>query len=270
MTATVIEVTVKRNKLVFTGRPTLGITNSFLDTILRTLYGLFDYSNKYEFQVSNTGQIGIKIENQISDELLETFKKIDNVCYLCIAGVLYKSEYFVDKINGVSILRSPITFLQTNDEIRYRLHELIKTMPDDNLERVLLVGGECYIFPKLLDTKQIDIYTDFMSIAHDSIINNPRARVEFVDYSTFRLDDINYDFAVLNVSKSGLGRNLALELVRISIFRLVYISCNKVSFKRDYAILSRKYSLINTWDYVNKIDNFVVSVYLFDLASLLM
>ena len=131
---------------------------------------------------------------------------------------------------------------------------------------LLLIGGECYLYSKLIDVKHIDVYSDYESIIKDTLYNNPNASVNLVNYDTITLDNTkNYDFAILNVSKTGLGVRLCNELIKMSthIKKFIYISCNEKSFIRDHSLLGTAFKLDNRWILKNNVDSFKVGVYLY-------
>jgi len=262
---------MKRNKITFTG---IDVNKELCNDALVfwiTYYKPIIFENHtYEFQVSNSGQIGIKIIPEINVNINITNEKL---VYFKNGEKLLKNGLFVDTIFDKLIYRSPETFHQTCDYLRYNIYKIIMdyTPLGTPLETLLnysllLIGGECYLYSKLIDAKHIDVYSDYESIIKDTLYNNPKACVNLVNYDTITLDNTkNYDFAILNVSKTGLGVRLCNELIKMSthIKKFIYISCNEKSFKRDHSLLSTAFKVDNRWILKNNVDSFKVGVYLY-------
>ena len=254
----------KRNKITFTG---INVNKDLCnDTLIfwLTYYKPIIFENHtYEFQVSNSGQIGIHIRPEINTQNLNL--ENEKLVYFKNGEKILKNGLFVDTIFEKIIYRSPETFHQTCDYLRYNIYNIIMncTPLDSSL---LLIGGECYLYSKLIDAKNIDVYSDYESIIRDTVYNNSSACVNLVNYDTITLDTTkNYDFAILNVSKSGLGVRLCNELIKMSthIKKFIYISCNEKSFKRDHSLLCTAFKLDNRWILKNNVDSFKVGVYLY-------
>jgi hypothetical protein len=262
---------MKRNKIIFTGIDVnKELCNDALVFWLTYYKPIIVENHTYEFQVSNSGQIGIKIIPEINVNINITNKKL---VYFKNGEKLLKNGLFVDTIFDKLIYRSPETFHQTCDYLRYNIYRTIMnyiplgTPLETSLSTsLLLIGGECYLYSKLIDAKHIDVYSDYESIIKDTLYNNPKACVNLVNYDTITLDNTkNYDFAILNVSKSGLSIRLCNELIKMSthIKKFIYISCNEKSFKRDHSLLSTAFKLDNRWILKNNVDSFKVGVYLY-------
>lgn len=257
---------MKRNKITFTG---INVNKEICnDTLVFwiTYYKPIIFENySYEFQVSNSGQIGIYIFPEINTQNLNL--ENEKLVYFKNGKKILKNGLFVDTIFDKIIYRSPETFHQTCDYFRYNIYNIIMNCTPTLLDSsLLLIGGECYLYSKLINAKNIDVYSDYESIIRDTLYNNSSACVNLVNYDTITLDTTkNYDFAILNVSKTGLGVRLCNELLKTCthIKKFIYISCNEKSFKRDHSLLCTAFKLDNRWILKNNVDSFKVGVYLY-------
>ncbi len=131
-------------------------------------------------------------------------------------------------------------------------------------------NGEMIFMNILLDPINFIMYTDFESIYNDALRNFPQNKdnIYLINYDIDKLNSIditdNFDDYILiaNTSKSGLGENLAKNIINIGLKNIVIISCNKKSFNRDYNILKNKYRINNTFEIIT---NYIVSIYFLSL-----
>jgi len=243
----------------------------------------------YEFQVSNTYQHSVSVspalnflnENDldylISQYKLIYFKNGNNVIKDITGDEKFKDYYTNSLGQIIPIYRSIETFHQTNESLRPTIYKLIANNNVGTLHNILLIGGECYLYGRLLPTtpnSNIEVYSDYQSILDDALYNMPGVKTHLIDYKTISLEyrynnasSTEIDCVILNVGKSGLGEKLCSELIDRSslIKQMWYISCNEKSFKRDNAILlsNNNFKLNNRWIIKNNQDSFQLTINLY-------
>ena len=202
-------LTSVRNKICFTGKPAnyqLQLCNNMLKYVLIILNNIFIDNVLYTIQVSDTNQIGLEILSQ--KDIIIT--DMDIFAYIKLNNIIIKYEIFNDICCGIPIKRSPISFHQNDDEIRKKVHNIFTCLSS---EKLLCIGGECYIFGQLFKkTNIIHIYSDYDSIILDAIINNETAICKKINYDSFIILH-SYDTVILNIGKKGCSANMLKQLL---------------------------------------------------------
>jgi len=195
----------------------------------------------------------------IKSNILE-FNNIDNlfnIVYLKINDVTIKNGIYKDIIKNEIITRQICTFHQTDDNIKSVLYDVIIDNVN-NAKQLILLGGEMYIFAKILKYDKLICYSDFQSIVDDTKDNlKTSENIFLVDYDdftfsmetfsmeTFSIEDDAY--IVANTGKTGLNINICNNIIKNKnkIKKIIIISCNEKSFIKDYNYLMKFYKLIN-------------------------
>lgn len=153
-------------------------------------------------------------------------------------------DLVTDHICGYTITRLFQTFHQNDDDVRDLLYPyLIKKIGTQLRSKLLLIGGECYIYGVLFRPyfDEICIYTDMPSIAIDSRRNCPDAVVELVDYDALAQMQLTCSACIINVGKQGVVDRLQIECKK----NIFYVSCKKETFKR--------YKIVETFQVSKKV-----------------
>ena len=198
--------------------------------------------NKIVFQGQPTEKV-INLCNQTLRQYLLTNTFLDETyCLQSIGDKIYYGDRDVDEtIQGVSITRSLHSFHQNDDNIRTELYRILFPILEKKYRRVILIGGECYAFAALVNAEVVDCYSDYPSIVADCQKNKNRygavINSYLVDYGSKQsfdnhLSRQDYELCILNVSKSGLGKNFT-DIVKEMRTTTYYISCNEKSFLKD-------------------------------------
>lgn len=190
----------------------------------------------------------------IKSNILE-FNNIDNlfnIVYLKINDVTIKNGIYKDIIKNETITRQICTFHQTDDNIKSVLYDVIIDNVND-IKQLILLGGEMYIFAKILKYNKLVCYSDFQSIVDDTKDNLKTSEniflVNYNDFTfsieTFSIEDDAY--IVANTGKTGLNINICNNIIKNKnkIKKIIIISCNDKSFTKDYDYLMKFYRLIN-------------------------
>jgi len=179
--------------------------------------------------------------------------------YLYINGHIYKDNKMIDIVNDIEILYNPYSFRQNDISIKNIIYDVLKT--EIVSKNLYLIGGEMVFYTALLKPLNIIMYTDFESIYDDAVTNfkNLKSDIHLINYDKDKLEYRNNDYSLIaNTSKHGLGDNLCKEINKLNLNEIIIISCNKISFVRDYKKLQIKYKLTKLFD-INT--NYSVSIY---------
>ena len=206
--------------------------------------------NKIIFTFGDNFDISVCNKALHSFIVLGTF--IKGQTYILQSGadsVIYRQmdELVTESICGHTIKRLFQTFHQNDDDVRERLYSyLIGQIGTQRRSKLLLIGGECYVYGVLFRPyfDEICIYTDMPSIAIDARRNCPDAVVELVDYDALAQMRLTYSACIINVGKRGVVDRLQIECKNGDNY-IFYVSCKKETFKR--------YQIVETFQISKKV-----------------
>lgn len=210
---------------------------------------ILENNDKINIQITNTNDWSIifNLKNEITTNIITTLYEDIKLKYLEINKIvlknLYLEEIYFDKI----IKRSAFSFHQNDENIRKILYDNIyKFVFSKNFKKIIFLGGEMYLYGKIIDADQKYFYSDYKSIVDDTILNNINSKyVKLIDYADKSIKIESGNMILVNNGKSGLGINLCQKILENEYEWIIIISCNNKSFENDYKILNMKYKIIN-------------------------
>lgn len=240
MTSTLdqLKLTPQRNKITFrwTDRTSISsIINPNIGSVIKIL------ESAHDIKLADSDILSIQ-SNSLNNSWI---KKNEST----LSRVRFYKEIIWLSDKKYIIYRNPNTFNQPDDTIRSVLYNLLDGIinKQDN-KSLTCIGGEMYIFSKILSYTSGYFYTDFPSIYDDTLLNIPKykpANISLVNYDTCTIPSPPTYFLIANTSFNGLGANLAKQITEKGYEMILIISCNCKSFARDYLILSEQYQIIN-------------------------
>ncbi len=99
----------------------------------------------------------------------------------------------------------------------------------------MLIGGECYIYGKIIKSNMTDIYTDFESILIDAKRNcKDKENITFnlIDYKDYKEFKKDYDVCIVNIGKKEM-----IDTFKIKSKLLLYISCHQNEVFKNYKVV---------------------------------
>lgn len=255
----------ERNSLCFTDTYDKTIVILQINKKINFLNSLLKFY-KCEIRCTNYTWM-VKLINCMNIENIDVLLEDNTLVYLSINDVIYKNKMMIDKINNEDVYYNPLSFRQSDDSIKTKLYQILK----ENIKskKLYLIGGEMIFFAKLLNSDDFYMYTDFQSIYDDAIYNYPDYidRIKLINYDNDKLNKVNKVinndyYAIINTSKSGIGRHLCNEILKLGLNNICIISCNRKSFLRDFKQLSYKYTINKVVDLKT---NYVVSIYFLNI-----
>ena len=239
---------------------TKNISNIHIIRLIDFLESFNFYDNDKLKLQSNNYNSSIVIDS-INDiiKILELFESYDKaICYLEINKKIVINNKFTDFIMGNKIIRNIKTFHQNSDTVREDLYTFITNISCDT-ENLMCIGGEMYIFPKLIKYLYCECYSDFSSIVDDCSYNNKPNVNLLINYKNF---DFNLDkkksWTIINNRSEVLGNNLISQLLSTtSQINLILIVCKDKIFQKEFLSLNNKFKKICSFAFSN-----LISVYL--------
>jgi len=213
------------------------ITNNHIHKIIQFLKKYHFDEKTYITIQGNEYNYGLIIKNSNITDLTEVCQMF-YISFLEINDVIIYNNKYLDIIKGTIIFRNIKSFHQTDDTIKDVLYDVILE-ECNNYEELLCLGGEMYIFSKILNYKKIMCYSDFESIVEDTKFNLiTDTNAQLVSYDTCIFSLISYHTcAIINTGKTGMTKNICENINKNKISKVVVISCNEKSFVKDLLML---------------------------------
>lgn len=206
-------------------------------------------SSYYDKSVMVIFSVVVKIdENYLIDSLK------DNVSSIYIKSdkykLIYGSEYIVDMIGDKKFVISPDSFFQVNTPMAYKLYSKVKeyagNIDDCNVLDLycgtgtigLFVGGKSLIGVEINE-----------SAIHDANINKNLNDISCAKFycgdsgKVLKKLDKNFDVVIVDPPRSGLSELSINEVISVGSNRVVYVSCDPVTFARDLNIFKECYDI---------------------------
>jgi len=209
-------------------------------------------------QITNLGMFGFSTPKQLSDyekSILRTECE-----YLKIANEVLINNLMIDKINNILIARQAETFHQTDDNLKYRIYEILEIeIKKIKSNKYVFIGGEMYVYGMIFKHLYKSAYfmSDYSSVVEDTILNlSNKETVDFVNYSSYscpsnKLEYFSKGIIICNTGKNGLDHNMCTMLNLSDAMNIIIISCNEKSLTRDLRLLKyrvyNKYSLMTNY-----------------------
>lgn len=241
----------KRNKIIFRKNVQYDILNENLLNKIKQYENIFLNDWTFEIQITNTHQWTLKIYTHSNNYLYYDFD--DDLIYLEVNNIILINKnncILFDTIkvnlNEIQIFRHKDSFHQNDSNIGNYLYEAIINQINFNIFDIgVFIGGEMVLFGLLLLENYLNgyFYSDFESIVNDAKVNCFN-NVELIDYDSCNINisqKYKTSFCICNTGKSGLGKNLSNNILKLKFDTIFIVSCNEKSFTRDFEILKNNY-----------------------------
>jgi hypothetical protein len=154
-------------------------------------------------------------------------------------------------IDWYGIKKNIKTFTQRDDNIRMNIHQTLVNKIPEHDKQIMFIGGEMYIYAKILKYIKGIAFTDFAGIKQDTEenIKIPTYLIDYEKHDIIQFIDevqVKPEICIINVL-NGLTSNLAQQINSLNINKLIIISCRLQSIESDIDLINMK---------LNKIYNF--------------
>ena len=164
--------------------------------------------------------------------------------------LLYGEKYLTDKVMGKTFRLSPLAFYQVNPQQMKKLYQTAVSFAD--------LKGHEKIIDAYCGIGTIGICASDNTASIVGIENNPsavkdaraNARLNHLKNASylcgdateiFMEKDISTDVVFMDPPRAGASSDFLKSLLRLEPEKVVYISCNPETIKRDIEVLRRKY-----------------------------
>ena len=207
-----------------------------------------------DFDVPNINDIIqeliIKYPN-IKSIILSLNKRNDNVILGDEELLLYGNDYIIDEFEGLKFKISLKSFYQVNYYQMINLYKLIKEIADLNNEDIVLdlysgIGTISLFISKYVKK----VYSvEIVKEAHVNALENIRINnIDNIECILSSADKVNNYFEKANIvivdpPRKGLSESLINDLIKYKVNKIIYVSCNYMTLKRDLELLKDYYNI---------------------------
>lgn len=172
---------------------------------------------------------------------LDYLSSFNNVCSIYINNHLkYGNLYGTKSMNNILFNINGNSFFQVNDKCAISMYDKIKEYVG-TCDRLLdLYCGTASIGIYLSDVCRsvvgVEINKDSVLCAKENIKNNNINNYEIILSDASVMED-SFDVVVVDPPRAGLSKKVISNLKKIGSKRIVYVSCNPSTLKRDIELL---------------------------------
>lgn len=211
----------------------------------------------------NTGQVMVNFvvarqENNLESVINAIYNDVDSMSLILsdgMADVSYgkvfediKKGYIEESLDGIIYRITPNSFFQANTSITQVMYrEIAKQVYGNVLDMYCGVGSiSLFVAKQAESVTGVEANHEAVTVAgHNATINGIN-NVLFVQGDALEYiggTAVKYDIAIVDPPRTGLGPKVVDKLLQTGLKRIVYMSCNPVTFAQDAAMLVEKYAL---------------------------
>lgn len=204
----------------------------------------FDLSNTKEIVIKKANEgLLISIKGSINANDLKVLKP--NVKSIYIDNKLvYGSEYLTLTLNGITYNINHNSFFQINEKCAKSLYDYIKEEVgncDKLLDLYCGIGSiGIYVSANVKKVTGIEINKDSVKCAKKNIKDNNIKNYEIINADASYINE-DYDVVIVDPPRSGLSKDVINILNKMNMKKLIYVSCNPSTLKRDVDLLNSFY-----------------------------
>lgn len=179
----------------------------------------------------------------------EDYPYIDNIRNNCEVNSIYFNDklvygkpYITEIINDYKFLINHKSFLQVNSKGMEKLYNQIKKYAGTGTNLLDLYCGTgtigIYLTKSFEKVTGVDILEDNIKLANLNKDENKIDNIEFILGDSKIISDNNYDTIIVDPPRSGLSKEVINNLLEMKSNKIVYVSCNPTTLKRDISLLN--------------------------------
>lgn len=197
-------------------------------------------------------------ENNLEAVIGAIYDAVDSISLILsdgLADVSYgkvcvdiKRGYIEESLDAITYKITPNSFFQANTcmtQIMYR--EIAKNVYGNVLDMYCGVGSiSLFVASQVESVTGVEMQNEAIHIANENATINGITNVRFVcgdALGYLNESGMDYDVVIVDPPRTGLGPKVVNKLLQADIPRIVYMSCNPVTFAQDAMMLCTAYTL---------------------------
>ena len=164
--------------------------------------------------------------------------------------LIHGKKYITEKIGNYKYLVSPDSFFQVNINTCFKLYSKIKEYAGTNNSILDLYCGTGSIGIFVSETNNVLGVEINKYAIKDAIENAKLNNIQNISFicgeSGKELENINFipNIIIIDPPRSGLSKEAIKNILKIKPKKLIYVSCDPMTFVRDLNLLNEKYEII--------------------------
>ena len=192
-------------------------------------------------------EIIIKITS-VSDVKIDVSKLVlDNKIVGIIVNdkVIYGDDNFIEKVHNYLFNVSINSFFQVNLNILEKISSILNKYKFDTVVDLYCGVGVLGTFVRKNKLYGIEIVEDAIKNAKANAVLNKQYNNKYLLGDSSLISKINskVDGIILDPPRSGLNKETLKNIVRIKPIKIIYMSCNPITFIRDMKVLNELYDI---------------------------
>ena len=197
---------------------------------------------------SNSKEVMIKLEGSLNDkDLLDLIRNKDLYSLYFNEKFIYGNEYLVFDIEGIKYTVYPDSFFQVNTLGMIKLYNIVKELSSgDKLLDLYCGTGTIGIYLHERFKYILGVEKEKSSIKNAKLNKkiNKLNNIEFMLSDSKDVKD-SFDFVIVDPPRIGLSKTVINNLIEINSKKIIYVSCNPNTLKRDIDMLKDSYNVVS-------------------------
>lgn len=163
--------------------------------------------------------------------------------------LIYGNEYIRIKVGDIVYAIYPESFFQVNTRMISKLYDKVREYAGrgDRLLDLYCGAGTIgiYLANNFKEVLGVEINSDAIHGAKLNKEINGVSNISFKLANARSISDMNFDVIVVDPPRSGLDKVTLDKLLKSGAKRIVYVSCNPITFARDINVLKDNYMVFD-------------------------
>ncbi len=195
-------------------------------------------------------KIMLIIFGSIDKNTLENIVLNKNIDTLYINDTLIKGEKYIKEVVFDKVyLVGPNSFFQVNTYVTEKLYNFIKEEVKTSKKLLDLYCGvgsiSIFLHENLENVKGVEIVKEAIMLANKNKDINKAYNCKFLCGDSKIIKNEYYDTVIVDPPRSGLSKDVITNINNMHINKMIYVSCNPKTLKRDIITLNKTYDIIS-------------------------
>jgi len=201
-------------------------------------------------RLSNTNEIMLSIDGEITEDDMN-YVVNNNVIVKSVYinnALVYGDEYILNVIDGREYSIYPMSFFQVNLDGMKKIYDVVEKYAGVGSRLLDLYCGTgsigIYLSSNFNEVYGVEINSDAIRNALINVDLNNLNNIKFLTGDSSCFEEVYYDVIVVDPPRNGLNSNTISKINDMEPKRIVYVSCDVNTLKRDIELL-KQYNVSN-------------------------
>lgn len=196
-----------------------------------------NYNDEIIIKVTSNSDVKIDVSKLVLDNKI--------VGIIVNDKVIYGDDNFIEKVHNYLFNVSINSFFQVNLNILEKISSILNKYKFDTVVDLYCGVGVLGTFVRKNKLYGIEIVEDAIKNAKANAVLNKQYNNKYLLGDSSLISKINskVDGIILDPPRSGLNKETLKNIVRIKPNKIIYMSCNPITFIRDMKVLNELYDI---------------------------